>query len=146
MKTEYITVDFDLKTNDDCDYLVQEFKKRDEVFQKLGNDPHYRWYIIVSLLQNESADRCIADFCKKLETYSEEAQNELRKIEKKEFLIGYRAGNDQPAFNDCLSHKTASAAAYYGIDIGICIYPASNDPEDYFNQNGSNQSGDDNSE
>jgi len=140
MKTEYITVDFDLKTNGDCDYLIQEFEKRDEVFQKLGGDPNYRWYIIVSLLQNESADQCIADFCKQLDTYPEEAQNELKKIEKKEFLVGYRAGNDQPAFNDYLSHKTTSAAAFYGIDIGICIYPASDAPEDYFNQNGSNQS------
>lgn len=140
MKTEYITVDFDLKTNGDCDYLIREFEKRDEVFQKLSDEPNYRWYIIVSLLQNESADKCIADFCKQFDTYSEEAKHELKKIEKKEFLIGYRAGSNQPAFNDTLSHNTASAAACYGIDIGICIYPASDDPEDYFNQNESNQS------
>lgn len=135
MKTEYITVDFDLKTNGECGHIVKEFERRNKAFQKISDEPKFKTYIILSLLQNESAESCIIEAIKELESYPEEAKKELERIEHKEFHIGYRAGSDQPAFNDRISCETAKKAASLGIDIGICIYPSSDDPEMYLNQN-----------
>ena len=134
MKTEYITVDLDLKTNGPCDCTVAEFEKRGEAYSKWGEGHEYTHYITLSLMPHGSADECIRAFLDEYSSYPDNVKREWASMPFKEFLVGYRAGHDNFTFEDHVSSETLKAAASLGFGVGLVIYPPSDDPEHYFGE------------
>ncbi len=123
MITKFVSVEVVLHTNDESLDWIAWFETKDNFVTKTaGTDAN--WYIYFAPLPEQTPDMTIRSLCKEIESLPENIKVFWKRAMRREFLVGYHAGNEWPAHIDILSPETLQNVTRLQAAISLAIYRA----------------------
>lgn len=122
-KTEFISVEIVLKTNQPCDKFIKWFQEQDNYVEKLKWESH-KWYVYFAPIASKNPCKTIKRFCKEIKNLPKEIKEEWDQADFREFNIGYHVGEEPFSYVDNISSKTIKKVNELKAGIGISLYAA----------------------
>ncbi len=122
-KTQFISVEVEIKTDCACEDFVQWFTEQGEFVQVLPGNTHLACIYFAPLPRSTVADT-IRLLCEQIQALPELPRQQWDAAGIREFYIGYDVGEEPSCFSEHLSCEILSAANALGAGIGWALYPA----------------------
>jgi hypothetical protein len=127
LKTQFISVEVAIKTDQPYEAFVQWFSARGEHVSAVPCDTH-RSHIYFAPLPCGTPEETIRHLCQQLAALSGLPRQQWDAANFREFYIGYELGDEPFCYQEHLSRETLLAVTSIGAGIGYALY-ASQDPE-----------------
>ncbi len=123
MITKFVSVEVVLHTNDESLDWIAWFEAKDNFVTKTaGTDAN--WSIYFAPLPEQTSDMTIRCLCKEIESLPENVKVFWKRAIRREFFVGYHAGNEWPAHIDIFSPETLQNVTRLQAAISLAIYPS----------------------
>lgn len=123
MKSEFISVEVVIHIDHESLEWIEWFERQDNFVTKLpGREA--KWFVYFAPIPCGDANSTIQQLCTEIEALPESVKQCWTNAVRRVFFIGYRAGDEWPAFTDQLSLRTLKLVTGLHAEIELVIYPS----------------------
>ncbi|WP_318518403.1 hypothetical protein [Photobacterium leiognathi] len=124
METTYITVDLELHGDQPFYTLLSFLNQKYQGTEIYPPDQyHSQWMANISFTDHSSANRCLENHCKWLESMPEDVRKEWNNISHKVMNVGYNTSSSHQAFIEQIKPSVIKQLANLALGFAFTLYP-----------------------